>query len=120
MLRAAPCFALALLALLAAPATGRAALEEALAAHPDSEQLRALWQEGLALERAHDDLDGAAARFEELARALPEEAEPLWRLARLEWRRAERLPADQKKERLAGFRFAEQRARASLARDARC
>lgn len=120
MLRAAPCFALALLALLAAPATGRAALEEALAAHPDSEQLRALWQEGLALERAHDDLDGAAARFEELARALPEEAEPLWRLARLEWRRAERLPADQKKERLAGFRLAEQRARASLARDARC
>ncbi|HEY8492698.1 MAG TPA: hypothetical protein VIN04_02325 [Myxococcota bacterium] len=120
MRRAAPCFALALFALLAAPAAGRAALEEALAAHPDAERLRALWQEGLALEREQDDLAGAAARFEELARALPEEAEPLWRLARLEWRRAERLPAERKEARLAGFRAAEQRARASLARDERC
>jgi tetratricopeptide (TPR) repeat protein len=120
MLRAAPRLALALLALLAAPAAGRAALGEALAAHPDGERLRALWQEALVLEREHDDLAGAAARFEELARALPDEAEPLWRLARLEWRRTERLPADQKEARLAGFRAAEQRARASLARDERC
>jgi len=117
MLRGAPL--LAVLLLLAAAAPARADLEAALASHPDGAALRALWLEGRQLE--HDDqLAASAERFERLARALPAEPEPLWRLSRVEWRRSERLPAEPKQARLAGFERAETFARTSLALDGRC
>ncbi len=109
MLRAAPLLLLLSFSLASSPA--RADFASALAAHPDGAALRTLWLEGRASER-DDQLDVSAERWEQLARAMPDEAEPLWRLARIEWRRAERLPPEQKADRLAGFRTAE-----ALARD---
>lgn len=101
------------------PGTARADLEAAFAARADGDALRALWLEGRALERA-DDLAAAAERFTRLAEALPDEAEPRWRLARVEWRRGERLAPERREERLAHFRRAEQEARRSLDLDPRC
>src|SRR5690606_37185918 len=101
------------------PGTARADLEAAFAARADGDALRALWLEGRALERA-DDLAAAAERFTRLAEALPDEAEPRWRLARVEWRRGERLAPERSEQRLAHFRRAEQEARRSLDLDLRC
>ena len=105
-----------LLLLLASAA--RADLEAALASRPDGAALRALWLEGQRLER--DDLPAAAERWEQLAQALPGEAEPLWRIARAEWRRGERLPMDQKANRLVRFQRARKLAARGLALDPRC
>lgn len=110
---------LAALVLLVAALPARADLAQAFAAHPEGGALRALWSEARALE-ADDELDASLARFEQLARALPDEPEPRWRLARLEWRRGERIPPEQKEARLARFRAAEQHARDGLALDPRC
>lgn len=120
MLRAAPLLLLLLFALASSPA--HADFASVLATHPNGAALRALWLEGQASER-EDELDVSAERWEQLARAMPGEAEPLWRLSRIEWRRAERLAPDRKAERLAGFRTAEAHARACLAfapRSAEC
>jgi hypothetical protein len=116
MLRLAPL--LVLLAAAAAPAA-HADLARTLESHPDGAALHALWLEGRQLED-DDQLVASAERFARLANALPSEPEPRWRLARIEWRRSERLPAAHKDERLAGFRRAETQARASLALDERC
>jgi hypothetical protein len=110
---------LAALLLLAAVLPARADLDTNLAAHPEGATLRALWSEGRTLEE-DDALDASLARFEQLARALPDEAEPRWRIARLEWRRGERLAPERKDERLARFRASEQHARAGLALEPRC
>lgn len=112
---------MAALLLLAVAVAGpaRADLPAVLAAHPDGAALRALWGGGLALER-DDALDESLARFEALARALPEEPEPRWRLARIEWRRGERLAPAREDERLARFRSAERHARDGLALEPRC
>lgn len=116
MARIAPLLAI-LLAAASAPA--KADLARAVDGHPDGTALRALWLEGRALENG-ERLATSIERFEQLAGVLPAEPEPRWRLARLEWRRSERLPAAHKEERLAGFRRAETHARASLALDERC
>ena len=116
MTRAAPLLVSLLLLIASAPA--RADLEAALASHPEGAALRALWLEGRQLEREHP--PAAAERWERLAQALPSESEPLWRIARFEWRRAERLPIDQKAARLAHFQRAQERARQGLALDPRC
>ncbi len=113
MTRASPLLLLLAFCLVAAPGVAHAEFENAVSAHPDATALRALWLDGR--ERESDDqLDVSAERWEELARALPAEAEPRWRLARIEWRRAERLPADHKAERLERFQTAETHARACL------
>ena len=113
MTRAAPLLLLLLLCFVAAPGPARAEFERAIAVHPDAVALHALWLEGR--ERESDDqLDVSAEHWEQIARALPGEAEPRWRLARIEWRRAERLPPDQKTERLERFQTAETHARACL------
>jgi tetratricopeptide (TPR) repeat protein len=113
MTRAASLSLLVLFGLVVAPDPARADLERALATHPDAAELRALWNEGQQRE-AEDDLAASAARWARLARALPAEAEPLWRLARIEWRLGERLPPDQKPERLERFQTAETHARRCL------
>jgi len=109
---------LAWLLLLVASVPAQAEFESALASHPDGAALRALWLEGQRLERDH--LPAAAERWERLAQALPGEAEPLWRLARAEWRQAERLPVADKAVRLERFRRAEELASRSVALDPRC
>jgi len=109
---------LASLLLLIASAPARAELEAALASHPDSAALRALWLDGQRLERDH--LPAAAERWEWLVQALPGEAEPHWRLARAEWRRGERLPLDRKAARLDRFRRAQDLAARGLALDPGC
>jgi len=116
MTSAAPLLAALLLVIASAPA--RAEFEAALASRPDGAALRALWLEGQELER--DDLSAAAECWERLAQALPEEAEPLWRIARAEWRRGERLPVDEKSARLVRFRRAEAKADRGLALDPSC
>lgn len=102
-----------------APAPAHADLEAAFAARADGAALRALWLEGRALEGG-EDLVASSERFAQLAEALPEHAEPRWRLARIEWRRGERIPAERKDERLARFERAEREARRSLDLDPRC
>lgn len=109
---------LASLLLVIASAPGRAELEAALASRPDGAALRALWIKGKQLERDH--LPAAAECWERLAQALPGEAEPLWRIARAEWRRGERLPVDEKSARLDRFRRAQVQATQGLALDPDC
>jgi tetratricopeptide (TPR) repeat protein len=116
MTPAAPLLVALLLVIASAPV--RAELEAALASHPDGAALRALWLEGKELERDH--LRAAAERWERLALALPGEAEPLWRIARAEWRRGERLSIDEKSARLDRFRRARAQAAQGLALDPRC
>jgi hypothetical protein len=118
-MRAPPLALLAAFAVAAAALPARADLAGALAARPDGEPLRALWLESRALEQ-DDRLDAAADRLARLAAALPGEAEPRWRLSRIDWRRGERIPPAQKAARLARFRSAEQHARESLALAPRC
>ena len=113
MTRVASLLLLLVFCLVAAPGPAHAEFENAVAAHPDAPALHALWLEGQARE-SDDQLGESADRWEELARALPGEAEPRWRLARIEWRLAERLPPDQKAERLERFQAAETHARACL------
>ncbi len=115
MTRVTPLLLLLLSCLVVAPGAAHAGIETAIAAHSDAIALRARWLEARASER-DDQLDVSLERWTQLARALPDEAEPIWRLARIEWRRAERLAPEQKAERLAGFRAAEALARDCLER----
>lgn len=101
------------------PIPARAGLDAAFAAHPEGAVLRALWLEAQQLER-DDDLPASSERFRRVVQALPDRPEPLWRLARNTWRLAERLPAEQKKARLAQFGAAEELARRGLELEPRC
>jgi hypothetical protein len=116
MVRATPILALLVL-LFVWPAS--AALDGALARHPDGAALRAAWHEGRQLER-DDQIAASRQRFERLAQSFPDEPEPLWRLARLEWRLGERTPTVERAARLAHFARSEQLARRGLALDDRC
>lgn len=89
-----------------------------LSDHPDP-VVRALWSEGLELERQEQLLE-SCRRYERIAERLPDSAFIRWRLARNYWRHGERLPVDAKSERMADFEEALRWADASLALDERC
>lgn len=102
---------------LAAPATADflADLERA----PNGASLRLLWAEGEALERDRQLLE-ASERYQAAARALPERAYPLWRIARNYWRLGERLAADHREGRARYFELADQFATRSLELEPEC
>ena len=87
-------------------------------ARPDP-RVRQLWYEGLEAEQ-REDLVAAAARYEHIAQALPQSAFIRWRIARNYWRYAERVPVDDKKQRLHYFELADEWAGQSLALDEKC
>lgn len=119
MKRAIGLLALLLLGAMMHSAPARGDLEAAFAARADGSSLRALWLEARRLE-SDDELGASAERFERLAGALPGETEPLWRLARVQWRSGERMSPEDKAARLVVFRRAEEAARRSAALDPRC
>ena len=87
-------------------------------AAPDP-RIRQLWYEGLEAEQ-REDLVAAAARYESIAESLPQSAFIRWRIARNYWRYAERVPVDDKKQRLHYFELADEWAGQSLALDEKC
>lgn len=82
-------------------------------------ELRALWREGLELERAERLLE-SSERYERIVAQVPEESFTYWRLARNYWRAGESLPADAVEERLSYFKRAERWAARGIAVDEEC
>jgi hypothetical protein len=80
---------------------------------------RALWREGLDLERRGRLLE-SARRYEVIVSAVPEEAYTYWRTARNYWRIGENYPADLKLERGRYFDLAEEWAGRGLEVDPHC
>jgi hypothetical protein len=97
-----------------AAGAAHASLEE----HPDP-RVRALWAEGLALERGEALLE-SSGRYQEIAAVLPGSAFVRWRLARNHWRYAERLPVTDKSGRTHFFGEADRWADAAIAADPEC
>ncbi len=81
--------------------------------------LRALWREGLDLERRGRLLE-SAQRYEAIVSAVPEEAYTYWRTARNYWRIGENYPVDLKLERGRYFDLSEEWAGRGLAVDPHC
>jgi tetratricopeptide (TPR) repeat protein len=97
----------------------RAPLPSALRVAAPDPLVRQLWYEGLEAEQ-REDLVSAAARYERIAEALPQSAFIRWRIARNYWRFAERVPVDDKEQRLHYFELADEWAGRSLALDEKC
>ena len=97
----------------------RAPLPSSLRVAGPDPLVRQLWYEGLEAEQ-REDLVSAAARYERIAEALPQSAFIRWRIARNYWRFAERVPVDDKKQRLHYFELADEWAGRSLALDEKC
>jgi tetratricopeptide (TPR) repeat protein len=102
------------MAAIVAPAPARASFAD----HADP-VLRALWIEGLALERREELLE-STRRYEAIAEVVPGSAFIHWRIARNYWRFAERLPMDDKQGRLGYFGRADDWAGRSLEIDEGC
>jgi tetratricopeptide (TPR) repeat protein len=81
--------------------------------------LRALWRQGLDLERRGRLLE-SAHRYESIVSAVPEEAYTYWRTARNYWRIGENFPVDLKLERGRYFDLSEEWAERGLAVDPNC
>jgi len=81
--------------------------------------LRALWREGLRLERDEYLLE-SAARYELIVGQVPEEAFTYWRIARNYWRHGEGLPVEDGEERLRYFELAEDWSARGLSIDPEC
>ena len=81
--------------------------------------LRALWAEGLELERREELLE-STRRYEAIAEAVPSSVFIRWRIARNYWRYGERLPMDNKRGRLESFGAAKEWAERSLELDEEC
>lgn len=110
------CLLLGVLAasLLATPAGALAPFEQD--ADP---RIRALWLEGLDLER-QDELLESSGRYERIAEALPASAFIRWRLSRNYWRYAEQLALDDKRQRLHFFGLATRWADEGISADDEC
>jgi tetratricopeptide (TPR) repeat protein len=104
----------AMLAVLLLPAGAAASFAD----HEDP-VLRALWSEGLALERQEQLLE-SSRRYEVIAGRVPDSALIRWRISRNYWRYGERLPLDDKTGRMQSFQLAERWADAALDLDAEC
>jgi hypothetical protein len=81
--------------------------------------LRALWAEGLELERREELLESTRC-YEAIAEAVPSSVFIRWRIARNCWRYGERLPMDDKRGRLEAFGAATKWAERSLELDEEC
>ncbi len=99
-------------------AVGRAA---PLAEHPDA-RIRTLWVEGEELEWRDEPkaLLESSRRYERIAEALPDSAFVRWRLSRNYWRYGEKLPMNDKRQRLHFFGLAVRWADDAIAVDERC
>lgn len=82
-------------------------------------RVRALWREGLALEQAGELLE-SSGRYERIAELLPGSALIRWRLSRNYWRYAERLPLEDKRQRLHFFGLAMRWADQAIRVDDQC
>ncbi len=97
------------------------AVASPLGEHPD-ERVQQLWAEGLALERREEPQAflESSRRYERIAERLPESAFIRWRLSRNYWRYGERLPLDDKRQRLHFFELATRWADRGIEVDERC
>jgi len=83
------------------------------------DEFRALWREGLSLERAERLLE-SAERYERIVAQVPEESFTYWRLARNYWRAGESLAPEAAEERLSYFKRAERWAARGISTDPDC